>query len=1088
VRSGLLILAVLAILTPEVMAQTPPPVLTTLAAFHGVPPNLDGIDPLGVVVGSGGVLYGVTQSGGTAKQGTVFSLTPPKSAGGSWTEALLYNFTGGSDGGTPTDLAIGNGGVLYGTTQNGGSCSACGVVFSLTPPSGGPPGAASLWTENVIYTFTGGSGGTASPANLTIGAGGVIYGTAAGGNADGGAVFSLTPPTSPSGVWVEALLYSFPAGGVGPSALAIGGGGVLYGATTYGGTAGTALLCNFLPSGCGTVFSLTPPASPGGAWTAATLYSFTGRNDGAYPAGVAIGSGGVLYGVGSNGGSSGGGGNGVVFALTPPGKQSGSGAWTESVLYSGGSTANLAIGAGGVLYAVIRSSPISSSYSVVSLTLSAGGAWTANTLYSFTAGFTADFGSSLAVGPGGALFGTTANGGAANAGTVYSVTPPAGSGGQWTGTTLYTFMGGPAPSDMVAGLTIASSGVLYGVTSGGGTGSCPGGCGTIFSLTPPASSGGNWTESVLYMFSGGSDGAYPMGSLTIGAGGVLYGTTGGTVFSLTPPASPDEPWTETVLHSFAPLPPCTDVPCPGVTDGSDADTGVVIGSGGVLYGTTASGGTGYCSQGCGTAFQLTPPASAGGDWTELVYSFPGTNDLDFQAVAPSSLAIGSGGVLYGTTQYTGNYLAFTFPPCGSVFSLTPPASPGSAWTETTLYNFSGGDGCYPVGGVAIGNNGVLYGVVSGSGISLPGQQMQVGPGIFSLAPPATPGGAWTEAALHVFGDDTAPPNGLTIGSAGVLYATTKYGGSGSCNAPNIPTGCGIVFELVPPPPSGGAWLEATLYNFTGASDGAFPETPVVIGSGGALYGTTQPSVNSATVFSLQPSSRLLPSINAGGVVNAASYTAPVAPGSIASAFGDFFLSSPIGAPQSPLPTNISGASLQFDDGAEAPLFFVSGTQVNFQVPWELSGQSATLTATVDGQTGPAQTISLAPFAPAIFTLFEQGSGPGAILDTSYQLVNSSNPVTAGNTILIYCTGLGQVTNQPRTGSPAVQSPLSWSATPTVTIGGLPAYVSFSGLAPGFVGLYQVNAQVPPGLAANDAVPVVLQMGGSTSNAAMIAVQ
>ena len=154
----------------------------------------------------------------------------------------------------------------------------------------------------------------------------------------------------------------------------------------------------------------------------------------------------------------------------------------------------------------------------------------------------------------------------------------------------------------------------------------------------------------------------------------------------------------------------------------------------------------------------------------------------------------------------------------------------------------------------------------------------------------------------------------------------------------------------------------------------------------------------------------------------------------------------------------------------------------------MSGQSATLAATVDGQTSAAQTIPLAPFAPAIFTLGEQGSGPGAILDTSYQLVNSSNPVTAGSTILIFCTGLGQVTNQPSTGSPAPMSPLSWSGTPTVTIGGVPASVSFSGLAPGFVGLYQVNAQVPAGLAAGDAVPVVMQMGGNTSNAALIAVQ
>ena len=404
-----------------------------------------------------------------------------------------------------------------------------------------------------------------------------------------------------------------------------------------------------------------------------------------------------------------------------------------------------------------------------------------------------------------------------------------------------------------------------------------------------------------------------------------------------------------------------------------------------------------------------------------------------------------------------------------------------------LHDFSGSDGCYPVGVVVIGNDGVLYGGVSGSGMSLDGQQEQVGPGIFSLAPPAAFGGAWTETILHLFGDYTAYPNGLTIGSGGVLYGTTKYAGSGPCIAESL-RDVGSFLSWSPLPASGDAWLEATLYNFMGGSDGAFPETPVVIGSGGVLYGTTQPTVNSATVFSLQPGSRLLPWINAGGVVNDASYTAPVAPGSIASAFGDFFLSSPMGATESPLPTNISGASLQFGDGTAAPLFFVSGTQMNFQVPWEMSGQSVTLTATVDGQSGPAQTIPLAPFAPAIFTINAQGSGPGAILDTSYRLVNSSNPATAGSTVLIFCTGLGPVTNQPPTGSPAPLSPLSWSATPTVTIGGVPASVSFSGLAPGFVGLNQVNAQVPAGLAAGDAVPVVIEMGGVPSNAVMIAVQ
>src|ERR1022692_4688674 len=123
------IFTALLIFSGHAAAQT----LTTLATFTSAP---DGSDPSGVVVGSGGVLYGVTQSGGSKNNGTVFSLTPPKSTGGPWTETLLYNFTGGTDGGSPTGVVIGNEGVLYGTTQYGG-----GTVFSLTPPASGPSGS-----------------------------------------------------------------------------------------------------------------------------------------------------------------------------------------------------------------------------------------------------------------------------------------------------------------------------------------------------------------------------------------------------------------------------------------------------------------------------------------------------------------------------------------------------------------------------------------------------------------------------------------------------------------------------------------------------------------------------------------------------------------------------------------------------------------------------------------------------------------------------------------------------------------------------------------------------------------------------------
>jgi uncharacterized protein (TIGR03437 family) len=217
----------------------------------------------------------------------------------------------------------------------------------------------------------------------------------------------------------------------------------------------------------------------------------------------------------------------------------------------------------------------------------------------------------------------------------------------------------------------------------------------------------------------------------------------------------------------------------------------------------------------------------------------------------------------------------------------------------------------------------------------------------------------------------------------------------------------------------------------------------------------------------------------------------VAPGSIASAFASTLVPAPASFTQTPLPTSLSGLSLQINSSISAPLFFVSAGQANFQVPWEVSGQAqTTLAGILNGQAGAAETVALAPFAPAIFSMNTQGSGQGAVLDASYKLVDSTNPAAAGTTsIQIYCTGLGAVTNQPATGSPALTAPLSWTTSvPTVVIGGAPANVSFYGLAPGFVGLYQINAQVPAGSAKGSAVPVTITIGGATSNTVTIAVQ
>jgi uncharacterized protein (TIGR03437 family) len=253
------------------------------------------------------------------------------------------------------------------------------------------------------------------------------------------------------------------------------------------------------------------------------------------------------------------------------------------------------------------------------------------------------------------------------------------------------------------------------------------------------------------------------------------------------------------------------------------------------------------------------------------------------------------------------------------------------------------------------------------------------------------------------------------------------------------------------------------------------------------------AIANAPVQVTQQSGISVPSISPGGVVNAASSAvgSPVAPGSIATAYGSFLISSPATSSGAPLPNGLAGLSMHFGSGIEVPLFAVSGAQVNLQVPWELAGQSqASLSATVNSQTGAAQTVKLAAFAPGIFSMNSQGTGQGAVLDTSYRLVDSSNPATAGSTVIqIYCTGLGAVTNQPASGSAALSDPLSSTTTmPTVMIGGAQASVLFSGLAPGSVGEYQVNVLVPGASAKGSAVQVVLAIGGTTSNTVTMAVQ
>ncbi|HXI39612.1 MAG TPA: ice-binding family protein [Bryobacteraceae bacterium] len=238
----------------------------------------------------------------------------------------------------------------------------------------------------------------------------------------------------------------------------------------------------------------------------------------------------------------------------------------------------------------------------------------------------------------------------------------------------------------------------------------------------------------------------------------------------------------------------------------------------------------------------------------------------------------------------------------------------------------------------------------------------------------------------------------------------------------------------------------------------------------------------------------MPAINQGGVVNLASYLSPVVAGSLAAVFGTNLSSGQDSYIAAPLPTTLAGSSFEMAGRAGVPLVFASPAQVNLQIPWELAGsQQASAAVTVGANVSPLQNVTLAAFAPGIFTLNQQGSGQGAILIANTAVLagtqGSGRAVKKGEYISIFCTGLGAVNNQPATGTAAKSNPLSHTlTTATVTIGGAAAIVTYSGLAPGFAGLYQVDAQVPSGAPSGGTVAVVMKIGGSTSNTATIAVQ
>jgi uncharacterized repeat protein (TIGR03803 family) len=383
-----------------------------------------------------------------------------------------------------------------------------------------------------------------------------------------------------------------------------------------------------------------------------------------------------------------------------------SAAWggTETRLYNFGGTqgktpnGGLIFDASGNLYGTTQSGGLNQAGVVFQLHKTSKGVWIENILYNFvgpTDGSAPRAG--LVFDSAGNLYGTTSAGGLGGFGTVFELSPN-GLGG-FNETTLYSFLGGSDGSVSFAKLVFDGAGNLYGTTSQGGASNM----GTVFELTP---SGSGWTESVLHSFAG-TDGATPLGELILDGAGNLYGTTyvggsknQGVAFELVQA----DAWAETVLHDFK-----------GGADGLHPQCGL-LSVGGVLYGTTNSGGGAYL----GTVFALVNHITS---YTETEYIFfrgQGGDEPVGTLAYNSATDTFFGATALGTFQ-AGNS-------AGTIFTLQPGGS------VSDYYSFNGGinenqthDGEVPQGGLILDGAGNVYGSTQKGGTGAGGTVFEVTP-------------------------------------------------------------------------------------------------------------------------------------------------------------------------------------------------------------------------------------------------------------------------------------------------------------------------------------------------------------------------
>lgn len=413
---------------------------------------------------------------------------------------------------------------------------------------------------------------------------------------------------------------------------------------------------------------------------------------------------------------------------------------------------------------IVRSFTVFAATLLLAATARAG---TEQVLYPFTGGADGYFSTTgVVMDPSGNLYGVTNFGGSSFDGTIYELTPN-GSGG-YTYNLIHSFENSEGNGFANNSLLLDGGGNLYGLAESGG----PGNSGTVFELSPGA---GGWTLTVLYAFHGGKDGSVGEGNLVMDAAGNLYGVTTqggdvslctngcGTVFELIHSGSV---WTKQEIYRFH-----------GKGDGAFPQAGVVFDSSGSLYGTTSQQGifSKRCTDGCGTVFKLSPPAS-GHIWTETVlHRF---TDADGSTPVEAVTLDGQGNV-YVPTSVGGNLRCGLANGCGAIVEVSPSSG---GWSSKVLYTFAGQkDGGAPTSPLISDISGNLYGSTFSGGSNGWGE-------IFELSPGAS---GWTKTEVYSFtslSDGGDPGGPLVRDASGNLFGHTYLRGQ---------YGEGVVFEVTP---------------------------------------------------------------------------------------------------------------------------------------------------------------------------------------------------------------------------------------------------------------------------------------------------